>query len=188
MGIDLYCDNVSYSGSYSGWNEIRKIVIRATFDYIQDKFQRDLELNTDLTENGEGSQYDFYKKYIIEFINIMKMGEKDKNIFGIENDNTINNFINIARRNFDYVNALIYFDINGIYTLCNKNDCEGFYSPGNSLDICQLFDLIEPFVEKISVDIHYEIYLLDTNSNFSENRLYDLFKESVSKNKKIIIT
>ena len=188
MGIDIYCDDASYSGTYSGWNELRKIIITATFDYIQDKFQRDLELNTHLTEDGEeDSYYVFYKKYIIELINTMKICEKMGQQIG-ENDNTINNFINIARKNFDYVNALIYFDISGIFTLCNKNDCEGFYSPGNSFDICQLFDLIEPFVEKISVEIHYKIYLLDTNSNFSENRIYDLFKESVSKNKKIIIT
>ena len=40
---------------------------------------------------------------------------------------------------------LFFFNISGIYAFCNKSDCEGYYSVGNSYDICQLFKLIKPF-------------------------------------------
>lgn len=187
MGVDFYCGDITFGCSYGSWNDLRGTIIRATFDYIQDKFQREEELYKNITDKedknyiGEGSTYNCYKNDIKNFINLMgKM--ISTNVFGT--NNAVNNFISLCK-SLPYVNALIYFDIGGLYALCNKNDCEGYYSVGNSIDICQLFDLIEPFIEKINANWHSAIYKVEGRP--MDNRLYDLFKESATKNKKISI-
>ncbi len=190
MGVDFYCGDVTFGCSYGGWNELRRNVIKATFDFIQDKFQREEELYKNITDEedenyiGDGSKYYCYKKEIIKLIEAMN-SSNTKNVFGINIDNTVNNFINLCR-NLSYIDTLIYFDIGGLYAFCNKSDCEGFYSVGNSVDICQLFDLIEPFIEKNNKQTYLSIYKLEDRM-FGNSRLYDLFKESATQNKKIII-
>jgi len=188
MGVDFYCGDVTFGCSYGSWNEFRKTIIKSTFDYIQNKFKREEKLYKNITDEedknyiGEGSSYNCYKKDLLKIIETMQTSY-EKNIFGL--DNTINNFI-VITRNLSYVNSLIYFDIGGLYSLCNKSDCEGFYSVGNSVDICQLFDLIEPFIKLNDKDFHSAIY--NTESRFYGQCLYDLFKESAINNKKIIIS
>lgn len=187
MGVDFYCGDKSFGCSYGSWNELRKLIIQATFNYIQDKFQKDYELYKDSTEDdenwiGEGSSYNCYKKDMIKIIEQMNLQSKTKNVFGM--DNTINNLINLCI-NLSFVDALIHFDIGGLYSLCNKSDCEGYYSVGNSVDICQLFDLIEPFIKNMDENTHKSIYVPGSRYN---NILYELFKESATTNKKIIIS
>jgi hypothetical protein len=189
MGLDFHCGNVSFGSSYSGWNAIRRDVVKATLDYIQDKFKNDFELYKDLPKQdpnwiGEGSSYNCYKNEIIELIDSMKL-INNQIVFGMEYDNTIGNFIT-ATRKISFIDALIYFDIGGLYSLCNKGDCEGYYSVGNSLDICLLFDLIQPFVKKFNEETHNTIYV-EQPHHFT-HRLYDLFKESSKQNKKITIS
>jgi hypothetical protein len=187
MGVDFYCGHVTYGCSYGGWYQLRKTVIKATFDYIQDKFQKDFEAYNSIDDEedehyiGDGSLYHYYKKDVIKIILSMADPE-EKNVFGL--DNTVDNFI-VINRNLSYIDALIYFDIGGLYSLCNKSDCEGFYSVGNSTDICQLFDLIEPFIKKIDESWHSSIY--NTETIFYGQYLYELFKESKTQNKKITI-
>jgi hypothetical protein len=187
MGVDFYCGDVAFGCSYGGWNELRKLVIKSTFDYIQDKFKKDFEAYNNIDDEedehyiGDGSVYNCYKNDIIKIILSMSDPE-DKNIFGL--DNQVNNFI-VITRNLNYIDALIYFDIGGLYSLCNKSDCDGFYSVGNSIDICKLFDLIEPFVKLNDENWHLAIYNREYRTY--DNCLYDLFKESAIKNKKIRI-
>ena len=190
MGVDFHCGDVGFGCSYGGWNEIRINIIKATFNYILDKIKKDYELYKDLSTDdanwiGEGSEYNIYKMNILKIIESTRVGEKKISaVFQIETDYTINNFINTTRT-LSHVDALIYFNIAGLFSLCNKSDNEGFYSSGNAVDICQLFDLIEPFIKNISEDTYYSIYIREDRT-FS-NCLYDLFKESACKNKKISI-
>jgi hypothetical protein len=187
MGVDFYCGDVTFGSSYGGWNQLRITVIQATFDYIQDKFQKDFEVYNSIDDEedehyiGDGSLYHCYKKDMIKIIESLKTS-CETNVFGL--DNSVSNFI-VITRNLGYIDALIYFDIGGLYSLCNKGDCDGFYSVGNSIDVCQLFDLIEPFIKKINENWHFAIYKIEGTP--MDNRLYDLFKESVTKNKKISI-
>jgi len=187
MGVDFYCGDVTFGCSYGSWNELRKLVIKSTFDYIQDKFQKDFKAYNGIMDEedenyiGEGTAYDCYKKDVLKII-LSIADPQDKNIFGL--DNAVNNFI-VITRNLSYVDSLIYFDIGGLYSLCNKSDCEGFYSVGNSVDICKLFDLIEPFIELNGKEWHSAIY--KTETRIYGQCLYELFKESATQNKKIII-
>ena len=75
-----------------------------------------------------------------------------------------------------------YFELGGLFALCNQTDCEGYYTPGNSLDICSLFDRIEPFVKKN--DDYNCIY---NKEGRLYNRLYDVFEYSYKTLKRVTI-
>ena len=81
------------------------------------------------------------------------------------------------------MNALNHFDIGGLFALCNQSDCEGYYTPGNSLDICSLFDKIKPFVKKYSV--YDDIY--ENARNFHNKSVYEVFEHSYKTLNKVII-
>ena len=187
MGIDLYCNDVTFYCSYSYWNTIRERIIMATLDYITNKFQKDSELyseqNTD-DENyiGEGSNYYIYKNMITDIITELKKPSLITNII-FKNTNLIEKFSKLTV-NTANIDALNYFDIGGLYSLCNKSDCSGYYTSGNAVDIIELLNLIEPFVKKYD-DIYFSIYDIEGKCN---NRLYDLYKESALKNAKICIS
>ncbi len=186
MGIDLYCVDYSFYCSYSSWHTIRETIIKATLDYIIDKFQKDEELYKNITNEddehniNEGTNYFAHKTIINEMNNCLLKPSISTNV--LSNNNLLLKFLN-SNKNTSYTDSLIYFNIGGLYSLCNKSDCEGYYSIGNSTDIVLLFDLIEPFVKKYSDD--YEcIYVAE--GRFS-GILYDVFKESIEKKQKVII-
>ena len=81
------------------------------------------------------------------------------------------------------MNALNNFDMGGLFALCNQSDCEGYYTPGNSLDICSLFDKIEPFVKKY--DCYNCIY---TKEERLFNTVYEVFEHSYKTMKKVTIS
>jgi hypothetical protein len=176
MGIDLHCNDKKFSCSYGHWYEIRTEIIKATFDFIQDRFDKDNKLYSDLTDDnenwiGKGSTYYSYMTDLIEI---------KTQIF--ESNDLFDKFIRLSH-NLHVINTLIYFDIIGLVALCNKSDCEGFYSSGNSFDICYLFDKIEPFVKKYSC---YNCIYSDKGIIF--DKLYDVFEYSYKTIKKVIIT
>jgi len=178
MGVDFYCGDITFSSSYGRWGLIRYNIIKATFNYIQDKYQKDEELYKNITDRedpnyiGDGSEYNCYKNYMIEIMEIINAGKNN-----LDSIYVLKNFIALCK-NISYLDALIYFDIVGLYSLCNKSDCDGFYSVGNSIDICQLLDLIEPFIKIIDEDCHFAIYKI---------ALYYLFEASVNNKRKICI-
>ena len=161
MGIDLYCGDETFSCSYGSWNNVRNSLIEATFEYIEVHFAV-----TDYEENT----YDYgsmtaLKQYIQRILNSGK------------NDKLIENFI-VYSRILEFVDLLIQFGVGGLYALCNKSDCEGFYSVGNSYDICELLKLVKPFLLKNKDD-------LNANENWIYNgidNITNVFKESVEKN------
>jgi hypothetical protein len=168
MGIDLYCSDKTFGCSYGTWFNVRNTLIEATFEYIVvhlgiTKYDADIE------ELGAMSALKLYIEKIKNGV-ILK-----DNVLGKES-NLIDQFI-IYSRQLEFVDLLIQFGIGGIYTLCNKSDCEGFYSVGNSYDICDLLKVVKPFLLKNK-----------DNINDQENWLYgcideviNVFKESVEK-------
>jgi hypothetical protein len=151
MGIDLYCGDITFGCSYSSWNNIRTEIIKATIDYIQDKFEKDKELYGNLSEDdenyiGDGSLYNAYMENLLLFKNNILCQTLINNDPYLS-DNKINKLIKCCY-NIMFINALNYFELGGLFALCNQSDCEGYYTPGNSLDICSLLNRIEPFVIK----------------------------------------
>lgn len=203
MGIDIYCNNKSFFTSYVGWHDIRIVIIKSTFEYIQQKINNDI--NNSLEQNFEpelndgilrtliidddydfihditdDSTYIFYMDTMNSLINeINTMSITKEATLGLKMDNTIS-IITTLSRNLNVMNAFNYFEINGLLALCNQNDCDGYYSPGNSLDICNLLNKIKEFIFKNSI-IYEQIYV-------NKNNLYDLFEESHKTNSKVIIS
>lgn len=187
MGVDFYCGDINFGCSYSGWNQIRKEIILSTIDYIQDKYEKDKELYGNLTKEdenyiGEDSYYHCYMKALLDAKNILLEQTSTVNVFSGKIDNTVNIFIKLCR-NFKLMNAFNNFDIGGLFTFCNQSDSEGYYTPGNSLDICSLFDKIEPFVKKYSC--YNAIY--EKEGKIHNNTVYEVFEHSYKTLNKVTI-
>ena len=189
MGVDFYCHNVSFGCSYGRWANIRKEIILATIDYIQHKYEKDKELYGNLTDDdhenwiGEGSSYHCYIIDLLQMKTILLTQKQTENVFGNKSHDIIQNFI-VLCNNFKFINALNKFNIGGLFALCNQSDCEGYYTPGNALDICSLFDRIEPFVKNYSC---YDSIFPKREEGTNYNRVYDVFEESYKTMKKVSI-
>jgi hypothetical protein len=118
---------------------------------------------------------------IQKFIDISITKQSFQSIFDVEIDNIINKLL-IYCHKLQFIDALNYFDIGGVFALCNKNDFQGYYTPGNSLDICSLLDKIKPFIK--IYDIYDCIYIEESRDTAC---IYNLFKESVVSLTKISI-
>jgi hypothetical protein len=78
-----------------------------------------------------------------------------------DNDNGETSLLNsVLQRQFDYQqqDVLTYFRINGFSTLCSKPELCGVYSRGNSLDIVELFHILEPILKQINTSTYQSIY------------------------------
>lgn len=162
MGIDLCCENYKFSCSYETWKKIRLSILNATFNYLTHKFNNKLTiLNND--------NYTFYMTKIKTVI------ESNKSYQKTYGNLCVNHFIS----SLEETESFIYFNVFGIYVLLNKSDCDGFYSPGNALDICYLLNLIKHYM--INTDKYNTVYV-------NHNCVYNLFNESREKSKNIIIS
>jgi len=203
MGVDFYCGDTTFGCSYVSWIEYRKSIIKSTFKYLNSKFSKDIELYGNLLSNnddnfiGEGSRYNNYMNVIKQFLE--KIDHSGNGIimtkFGPIEDSILSQFIRLTKDNINVVDALIYFGVGGLFSLCNKTYCEGFYSPGNSYDICKLFDTIKHIIKEEQEkekekDIHNDTYLV-YNSIYNEddmsNCLYTVFKTSYETGINVII-
>lgn len=145
MGVDFYCGDVTFGCSYGYWNDIRIEIIKATFAYIQDKHEKDNESYGDVPEDGKGSNYYVYMKDLIEMKSKV-LSPQIPEMFIPMQMSVLDLFVKTC--NFNCVNALNKFGVGGLFALCNKSDCEGYYTPGNALDICELFNRVKSFVQK----------------------------------------
>jgi hypothetical protein len=171
MGVSITCDEESFSCSYSTWNTIRTNIIEKTLDYLNNHFS--------LNECEDSNELIDRKNIIIFFENILSKNDEKQNkiIFNINvmcNLQPIDSFI--QNINFNIINALIYFNIGGLYSLCYKSDCEGYYSVGNSYDILNLITLIKPCINKEDNYLYHNIVDIEK-----------IFQESIKKNKIVII-
>lgn len=178
MVLKMYCSDYSeFRISYSGWDKFRGEIMQATFHYLDDKIEKDKQtfgMITDEDDNeyiGKGSEYYIYMTEIQEFK--ILLNKKNNKNHGYLNDmfDDIYELKKNCNNNKYLMNALNYFKVGGLYSLCDQSYCEGCYTCGNSLDICGLLDLIEPFVKKY--DCYERIY-----DKKKHNTLYELFEAS----------
>jgi hypothetical protein len=154
MGIWIFCDTSEYSCSYGRWNNFRMATIDATFNYIKSH-----------AISTECEHEQFYVNKLREIIN-----EIDS-----EPDLNIDIFLNYCNQPH-FIDGLIFLNIYGVYSFCNKTDCDGYYSVGNSYDICQLFNLINDFY----IDKEYTKHMI--------KRVKKIFKHSIRKRKIVTIS
>jgi hypothetical protein len=190
MGIDLICKEKVFSCGYGFWNLIRTATIIATADYLKDQLSK---------TNVEEETYPYVSlkninDFMDELLSYNKNTEKSEETteedevstpIPTENDEEIPIIgLFLGNCSLQVQDLLIYFGVGGVYALCNKMDCEGYYSVGNAYDILELFKLIKPFI----------INKTD-NLETSENEIYNcviqvekVFQESVDTKQNIIIS
>ena len=95
-------------------------------------------------------------------------------------DEEVHDFISALECDFD---PFINFDMGGLVFFCSKGTFYGFYSPGNSLDIVQLLDMIESTVKASTLKVYDFIY----KSRDKDASLYSIFKRSYEVSEKVKI-
>lgn len=191
MGVEFTCDEKSFGRSYGGWHYIRCTLIESTFAYLDKRFAEILSKFANEEEHDwETTHIQSAAKNLQKHIDEIredansKKQKSSEGIFGImrEHNHILDCFINKIWENY-FIDLLIEFGVGGIYALCNKSDCEGFYSVGNAYDIHELLITIRPFLLKDTED-------LDSENNWlydSSDELIELFQESIEKKKIIMI-
>lgn len=157
MGIKLYLrnnHNEKLIFTYKEWTLLKINLIDATI-----KFMEEL-LITNYANNKDQIFNDDLNNIIQKYYEINETGKFNINLF-------INNLT------LEEIDTLIYFDLGGLYVFINKNDCDSFYSVGNSIDIIKMFNLI---TKKINNDLQNMV-----------NKLKNLFNESINTDNFIII-
>jgi hypothetical protein len=183
MGIDITCNEKSFSCGYGSWNKIRIDTIIATAEYLK---------HVKTTNQFEERTYPYVSLEIInEFMSeLISYGkdpeqvekqdpkqEQDPEEVEKQEQNLVGLFL--GNCTLELIDVLIFFGVGGLFSLCNKSDCEGYYSVGNAYDICELFHIIKPFLIENS----------DSPDNYTNviTQIEDVFKESVEISQKILI-
>ena len=135
MGVDFQCDTKSYSCSYSRWNTIRRAIVYATYLYVRDYLEID--------EPHER----VYRHDLLTMFDSCILGDGT-------HESAVKTVVKECHSTDNMIDSLNYFGLIGLYALCYKSDCEGFYSPGNSLDICILLDKLRNIFETRNIENH----------------------------------
>jgi len=140
MGIDLECCDKSLSFSYHYWNNIRLSIAKSFTKYLH-------EVVSTFIGNGEEG----YEKYHFRPLHV----DYDLTALFAEipEDITVNDFLSRILYNYQTHDALICIGLSGIYYLLNKSDSDGFYSPGNCMDIVGLFKNIKEYIDTEAVPL-----------------------------------
>ena len=78
----------------------------------------------------------------------------------------VDRFIEIVdSHGHDMVDGMNYLNIGGLWVIMNKRDDEGYYTPGNALDILILIKQVKSFVDK--KDIKERLYSVKKVLNHS---------------------
>lgn len=145
MGIEIICGNIEYNCSYDSWDLIRMELLNASLLFLENKL-----LDSSLDE-----------RRIVEISCILQY----------RNDmlKSVDDFLNIINSK-EFINYFIFYEIYGVYVLLNKSDCDGLYSPGNSLDILTTIEKIFNFISNNDVLGKIE-YIVKPFENSVKNNL-----------------
>lgn len=169
MGIDFKCGETRFGCSYGSWNTIRTDILQATFDYIEC-----LILDDDMSKDDKNDLKKLLR--IKNYDAVIRIKYYDAGDTG-----SIISLLTSCQ-NIEYLNNLNYFNLGGLFALFNQSDYTGFYTPGNSLDICILLDTIKPNLKNYgSYECIYEEYA------FNDHYLYQVFEHSHTTKTKVKI-
>lgn len=165
MGLCLITKSKSWHSSYSYIHLLRHIFIKATLSYIQNleyhiypslliQCPFDLEMNKEKLEQQGPFYFDNEKKQLIQFLNqLLIPSSKD---------------IPYQSQPCPWTPySLYYFGLGGLKNFVYHSDCDGYYSPGDILNILELYSRIKN-----------EIVIEDKDLLTSMNQLIDLFQDA----------
>jgi hypothetical protein len=161
MGIQLLCNGESYSCKYVDWIVFREEIANAAIRYLRTIYNEmtDRPEQPDTDEPQQEDQTRIEK--ILEYVEV-------------NNCATIPDFI-VLLSDVEFLNFFIYFELGGVFALLHKNDDEGYYTVGNSLDIEDTMELIEPHIIYDDVKNRY-------------NSIKKVFQESVMSRRIVVFS
>lgn len=163
MEINVHDDNKEVNFSYGNWKSMREIIVKISFFHLES-----------ILNNPKNKGHKLHEKIMRNLIKSM-FGQK------LEPDTNLSELVTVYMHNSFNLDALIYYEMGGLYALCNKRDNEGYYTPGNSLDICNLLDEIEESVKSYNASLYDAIY------GENKDSIYNYFKSSCENNMNIMI-
>jgi hypothetical protein len=193
MGIDIVCCNEHFHSSYSGWYAIRMKIAEYCMKFIEDLAKNKLNISDDGIVYAMTDREIVRERVIIEARTIVQewndIVEYKKNLSLEPEEEGVDDFQAIVNKRYkelninDYlkvfvthIDYLINIGINGVVSLLNKSDCEGFYSVGDSYDIVLMLNIIS---KRTDIDPEFIQIIGDLNK---------VFKASVDNGKKVIIS
>ena len=183
------CVNRGKCCPYSTWFEQRVDIILATIKYLETKIAEVESFISKLSEDElegdpiypiENNSFDALefqsniselKKYLIDPIH--KTTKKEQ----------IYNILIACNKRCGIKDGLVSFGVYGVYLLCDQSDCNGVYTVGESHDILELLETIEPSIDKES-----EIYRAAYIDNKDSSSIISVFRDSVNTRQPIKIT
>jgi hypothetical protein len=167
MGVGMYCQDEECSLTYSGIQNIRYNILKATLDYLvnnKDKLIQYYKDNFLTYEEDYESEYvknelTFVEKYLISLLS------HSSGIFmcKIPNYSEIDPIHN---------NRLKMFGLYGIIPIINHSDCDGFYSSGEAQDF---MDVLENIYKYIPASDFY-----DDEVKLEKYYMYNILKKSIT--------
>jgi hypothetical protein len=158
MGIEIICNEESYSCGYTSWSVFREEIANASIRYLKHIYDEMLRRTSEATPEQLAEQTCIKK--ILEYVDTNNCG-------------TFADFIQLLN-DIEIQNAFVYFELGGVYALLNKSDDDGYYTVGNSLDIVDTMEVIEPHIIYDDVKTRY-------------NRIKKVFEESVFTRKVVTV-
>ena len=158
MGIYILCNGESYSCGYASWSVFREEVANAAVRYLRSIYDEMLARPDQPNEEQLAKQTRIAK--ILEYVDV-------NNCVAIED------FVQLFK-DMEFQNTFNYFELGGIYALLNKSDDDGYYTVGNSLDIADTMELVEPHILYDDVKSRY-------------NTIKKVFEESVLTRKVVVV-
>jgi hypothetical protein len=149
MGLCLYCNDTSWSCSYTYVQHIRKQWIQSCIQYLEI-----------LKYGQETSPPEFLKSYlhISPYEEDLNEKEKDQGQQFFESEKSqslkyLKSLIQDSEINYQIIKktpySLSFFGLYGLKIFVDHSDCDGYFTPGNSGDILSLLSRIYPHLEWI---------------------------------------
>lgn len=177
MGLDIKCNKVSMRCTYSFVHVFRKMLIKSTIQFLESiSFTKHFEspetfLKYYFQEPRPDNDYeeleDDYKEEKKKTIYFLQALCESPELFSSISYRLLSDPQPYFRCHSDAIRKLHEFGINGLMIFVNHSDCEGYFSPGQSLDILNLFMRIETFINK------------DTDEFMMYEEFLEIFKTSV---------
>ena len=154
MSLIIYIKNndTQIKCTYDEWNIFRQSIMKSFIKLLEEK----IILNKYKSKETQNDINDFISHYY-ETIN-------DDNII-------FSNFNEIF--NSYYINLFVLYNYYGFYIFITKEDCDSYFSVGNSYDMLTFFNLIESYID----ETHKELY----------NKFKSLLVDSFENKQKIFI-
>jgi len=192
MGIQLISSGEDFHTSYSSWNAFRMKFAELCMKFIEDLANHKLKKSDDGIVYAMTDREIVRERVIIEARKIVQewndIVEDKKNLSMEPEEEGIDAFQAIVNKRFkelninDYlkvytlhINYLINIGIYGIVSLLNKEDTEGFYTVGNSIDIVLMLNIIS---KMSGIEPQFMVII---------NGLKNVFQTSVKNKKNVII-